>query len=186
MRKTLSLVLAVLMVLALLPAVKLTSAVAEDATTVVDVLTKATTGATGNSYSDWTYSSEDSGATYAGNSASSYDSIQLRSKSNSGIITTVSGGKAVKVTVDWNENTYATRVLNVYGSNTAYTSTADLYGDNAPEPIGTITYVQGDAAQTETEFVINDSYAFIALRSNDSAMYLNSISITWELVRSTN
>ncbi len=180
MRKTISLVLAVLMMLGLFSAVKLNSAVA-DATTVVDELTKATTGVTGTSYSDWEYSSEASGATYAGNSAGSYDSIQLRGKSNSGIITTVSGGKAVKVTVDWNENTYATRVLNVYGSNTAYTSTADLYGDNAPEPIGTITYVQGDAAQTETEFVIDESYAFIALRSNDSAMYLNSISITWEV-----
>ena len=181
MRKTISLVLAVLLMLALLPAVKLNSSVA-DATAVTDALTLETTGVSGNSYADWTYTSEASGATYVGQSAGGNDSIQLRSKNNnSGIVATKSNGTATKIVVDWNENTYSTRVLNVYGSNTAYTSAADLYDDNAGTLLGTITYVQGDAESTETEFAIEGSYAYIGLRSKDSALYLNEIDITWAI-----
>ncbi len=178
MRKTISLVLAVLMMLVLLPAVKLNSAVA-DATTVTDTLTRAVTGVSGSNYASWTYTSEASGASYAGQSAGGNDSIQLRSKNNnSGIVTTASNGKATKIVVDWNTNTYGTRVLNVYGSNTAYTSPEDLYGDNAGTLIGSLTYVQNESAATTID--IADDYAFIALRSNADALYLNSVEITWE------
>lgn len=141
-------------------------------------------GSTTQTYSDWTFSFTN-GTTYKGNSAASYQTIQLRKSSSnqpkSGIVTTSSIGKAKKVVVDW--NTYGTtgsngtpigRTLNVYGKSTAYSSPDDLYGDNKGTLIGTIV------CGTSTELIINDDYTYIGLCSNGSAMYLNSIAITWE------
>ena len=145
------------------------------ATTTTDVLNRATTGVTGTSYSDWSEKTVTSDAVYAGNSAGGNESIQLRSKDNSGIVTTTSGGKVKKVTVAWNNNTAADRTLDVYGSNTAYTAASDLYNnDNQGTKLGSI--VKG----TSTELTVTGDYAFIGLRSNNGAMYLTSISIDWQ------
>jgi hypothetical protein len=95
---------------------------------IVDVLNNALTGVTGTNYKDWTGKTAISTAVYAGNSAGDKSSIQLRSNNNnSGVVTTTSGGKVKKVAVKWNSGTAAGRVLNVYGSNTAYTAATDLY-----------------------------------------------------------
>ena len=141
---------------------------------VVDVLNLALTGAEGTTYSSWSGKTSKSSAVYAGQSAGGNDAIQLRSKdSNSGIVTTVSGGKVKKISIDWNVNTDAARELWVYGSNTAYSSPTELYnastdGDKLAEIVcGT------------TEFVIEGDYEYIGLRSGSGAMYLNSIEITW-------
>ena len=143
---------------------------------VVDVLNLALTGAEGTTYSSWSGKTSNSSAVYAGNSAGGNNSIQLRSatdKAHSGIVTTVSGGKVKKISIDWNSNTAAARELWVYGSNTAYTSPAELYdastdGDKLAEIVcGT------------TEFVIEGDYEYIGLRSGSGAMYLNSVEITW-------
>ncbi|MBR4905327.1 MAG: hypothetical protein IKZ44_00555 [Clostridia bacterium] len=168
-KKLLALLLAVCMVLALLP-----SFAAAETTGIEDVLTRATTGVTGTTYKDWTYTSEKSGVTYAGQSAGGNDSIQLRSKnSNSGIVTTVSGGKATKIVVKWNKNTTEGQTLDVYGNSTAYSAATDLYGSSAGTKIGSI--VMG----TSTELTITDEYAYIGLRSNNGALYLDEIDITW-------
>lgn len=144
------------------------------ASSVTDVLTRATTGITGTSYSGWSGKTLASGAVYAGQSAGGNESIQLRSdKSNSGIITTASGGKVTKVTVEWNSNTTSDRTLNVYGKNTAYSAATDLYGDNAGTLLGTIVY------GTSTELTVTGDYAYIGLRSASGAMYLTSVSVTW-------
>ena len=139
----------------------------------VDVLNWAATGSPTN-YTDWTYTGI-SGAEYAGQSSGNYQSIQLRSNNNnSGIVTTTSAGLVTKVAVIWNTNTYDGRVLNVYGSNTAYTAATDLYSeDTAGDLIGTIVY------GTSTELDITDSYEYIGLRSANSALYLDEIDITW-------
>ncbi len=144
------------------------------ASSVTDVLTRATTGITGTSYSGWSGKTLASGVVYAGQSAGGNESIQLRSdKSNSGIITTASGGKVTKVTVEWNSNTTSDRTLNVYGKNTAYSAATDLYGDNAGTLLGTIVY------GTSTELTVTGDYAYIGLRSASGAMYLTSVSVTW-------
>ena len=141
---------------------------------VVDVLNLALTGAEGTTYSSWSGKTSKSSAVYAGQSAGGNNSIQLRSSnSNSGIVTTQSGGKVKKISIDWNSNTAAARELWVYGSNTAYTSPTDLYnaetdGDKLAE-----------IACGTTEFVIEGDYEYIGLRSGSGAMYLNSIEITW-------
>ena len=172
-RKLLSLLLAVCMVLALLPTIA-----AAETTTVTDTLNRELTGVTSgsSSYASWSGKTSNSNAVYAGQSAGGNDSIQLRSKnSNSGIVTTASGGKATKVAVTWESNTSANRTLNVYGKNTAYSAATDLYGDDAGTLLGTIVY------GTSTELTISGEYTFIGLRSASDAMYLKTITITWEV-----
>ena len=141
-----------------------------------DELTRATTGVVSGStsYSNWSGKKVTSNAVYAGNSAGGNDSIQLRSSGNSGIITTATGGNVKKITVNWNNNTVSGRTLDVYGKNSAYSATSDLYSTNIR---GTLLgkIVKG----TSTELIINDSYSFVGVRSNDGAMYLTSITFSY-------
>ena len=96
--------------------------------------------------------------------------------SNSGIVTTASGGKAKKVTVSWNNDTQENRTLDIYGKNTAYSAASDLYGANTQgTKIGSIVF-DGES----TELTISGDYEFIGLRSNSGAMYINQIDIDWE------
>ena len=145
------------------------------ASSVTDKLTRATTGSTGTSYKTWSGKTLTSDAVYAGQSAGDKESIQLRSKdSNSGIVTTASGGKVTKVTVEWNSNTESGRTLNMYGKNTAYSAATDLYNNsNQGTLLGTIVY------GTSTELTVTGDYAYIGLRSASNAMYLTSVSVTW-------
>ena len=146
------------------------------AVTVTDVLTRDVTGATGNSYIEWSGKQLTSDAIYAGQSAGGNEAIQLRSNnSNSGIITTASGGKLKSVTVTWNSNTVTGRTLNIYGSNTAYVSPENLYDNNScGELLGTIV------CGTSTKLEIDGDYTYIGLRSASGAMYLDDISIVWD------
>ncbi len=150
-------------------------------TTVTDELTRETTGVpdqtneNNKTYSTWEGKEGSSGAVYAGQSAGDKNSIQLRSNNNnSGVITTTSGGSVKKVVVAWKDDTTDGRTLNVYGKNSAYSAATDLYGDNAGTLLGTI--VKG----TSTELTISGDYEYVGLRSASGAMYLTSISITWE------
>lgn len=145
-----------------------------------DVLNLAFTGVTTNTttYTDFKDKVGTSGAVYAGNCAGGNASIQLRTKnSNSGIVTTSSGGKAKTITIKWNSNTTSGRTLDVYGKNTAYSSAADLYSTEANTSgtkLGSIVY------GTSTSLTIDGDYAYIGLRSNSDAMYIESITIAWE------
>lgn len=147
------------------------------AATVDDVLTASLLAAPSTDYTDFSNVQVTSAAVYAGNSAkSSAQAIQLRSKnSNSGIVTTASGGKARKVVVTWDSGTTNGRKLDIYGKSTAYSNAKELYNAGTQgTKIGTITY------GTSTEFEITDDYEFIGVRSNSGAMYLTNITITWE------
>ena len=142
----------------------------------VDEMTRATTTITDGSttYSDWSGISVSSPAVYAGNSAGGNNAIQLRASSNSGIITTTSGGKATKVSVSWNSNTADARTLDIYGKNTAYSSVSDLYNTGTRgTKIGSIVY------GTSTELDIDTDYEYIGIRSNSGALYLDELEITW-------
>lgn len=143
---------------------------------VTDVLNNATTGISNGGYSEWSNKPGASGAVYAGQSAGSYSSIQLRSSNNnSGIITTASGGKATKVTVTWNENTVGGRTLNVYGNSKAYSATTDLYDTNKDgKLLGTIV------CGTSTELSITGDYEYIGFRSASGAMYIAELDVEWK------
>ena len=140
----------------------------------VDILNRALTGVTGTSYTEWNDKTVSSKAVYAGQSAGGNESIQLRATSPSGIVTTASGGKATKVVVSWNSNTADGRTLDVYGKNTAYSKTTDLYSTSTQgTKIGSIV------CGTSTELIIDGVYQYIGMRSNDGAMYIGEIQITW-------
>ena len=137
--------------------------------------------ATYTNFSNKTFTSD---AVYAGminkfiNSSNPTNVLQIRSNnSNSGIITTASGGKATKVVVEWFTGTNGTtteRTLDIYGKNSAYSAATDLYNSsNQGTKLGSIV------CGTSTELTISGEYAHIGLRSNNGAMYLTSISITW-------
>ena len=67
--------------------------------------------------------------------------------------------------------------MDVYGKHTAYTSPEQLYATAAGDQgtkLGSIV------CGTDTELTISGDYEFIGMRSNNGAMYLNSIQITWE------
>ena len=146
-----------------------------DNSMVVDILNKALTGASNSSYISWSGKTSVSDAVYAGQSAGSNNAIQLRSNnSNSGIVTTKSGGLVKKILVEWNSNTSAGRTLNVYGSKTAYTNPTELY-NNATSGTKLGTIVCG----TSVELNIDGEYEYIGLRSNSGAMYLDEIQISW-------
>lgn len=145
----------------------------EGGAAVNDELTLATTGVSGTNYTEWSGKTGASGAVYAGQSAGGNNAIQLRSKnSNSGIITTTSGGKVSKITVVWNSSTSG-RTLDVYGKSSAYSSPSDLYGNNKGTKIGSI------ASDTDTELTVEGEYTYIGLRSNSGALWLDKITITW-------
>lgn len=142
---------------------------------VVDTLNRETTGITSTSYAEWLEKKSISNAVWAGQSAGGNESIQLRSNnSNSGIITTASGGKVSKITITWNSNTTNGRTLDVYGKNTAYSSPTDLYNTSTQgTKLGSIV------CGTSTELVVEGDYEYIALRSKSGAMYITSIEVEW-------
>ena len=151
----------------------------EEINETVDQLTHDLIGVTESSYTAWEGKTSNSDAVYAGNSAggdsNSGGCIQIRSKdSNSGIVTTATGGFVRKIEVTWNSATADGRTLDVYGSNSAYESAANLYVNNTQgTKLGSI--VNG----TSTVLVIDGDYEYVGLRSASGAMYLDEIDITW-------
>ena len=137
---------------------------------VTDTITAADLPATTTSYVDFSGVQKSSSAEYAGNSAKdSSGNIQLRTKnSNSGLVSTVIGGTIASVTITVGNGS---NQVNVYGSNTAYSSASDLYGSSQGTLIGSVT-------STGT-VNFTDSYEYVGIRSDDAAIYLSSIAITW-------
>ena len=145
-----------------------------ESSVVEDTLTATILG-TGGSYSDWSGKKVNT-AVYAGNSmtatGSNAGAIQLRTtNSNSGIVTTTSGGKITKVTIT---NKSGSNTLQVYGKNTAYTKATDLYDTTKQGTLlGTIK------CGTATTLEITGDYAYVGVRSQSGAIYLTDITFTW-------
>lgn len=113
-----------------------------------------------------------SGATYSAQCASQYG-IQIRSKnSNSGIIGSHTTKTCESITVLFESHTQSGRVINVYGSNTAFTI-SDMYGSMTP--VGTIAYNGSSIASYE----FTTDYKYIGLRSADGAIYISGIDVVW-------
>ncbi len=151
--------------------------------TVTDVLTSVGLGATatgGNSYADFTGKTFTSNAIYAANiCAGNTEAIQLRSnKSNSGIVSTTSGGKLKKVVLTWGSNATAGRTVQIYGSNTAYAAPTDLYGDNKGTLLAELN--SNDATENVSTLEVTDDYEYVGIRSKADALYLTSVEIEWE------
>lgn len=153
-------------------------------TNTIDVLTAKSFNA-GNSYSDVSYTSDITNITYQGNlmkKTGTDSTIQMRTTNdNSGIVSTTSGGLLESISVEWNSETTSKRTLDIYGSNTPYTSANDLY-DSAKQgtKIGSIVY------GTSTSLTFDSDYEYIGIRSNSGALYLDSITITYKSSLSSN
>ncbi len=145
------------------------------ATTVTDVITASNLAATGTSYTDFSDVTITSNAVYAGQSAKSAEgAIQLRSKnSNSGIVSTASGGKLVSIKIDVQSGT---NTIEVYGNTNAYTSAANLYDTAGNDNQGTKL---GELSDDGT-ITVDGDYQFVGIRSKNGAVYISSIEITWE------
>lgn len=144
----------------------------------VDELTPTTLNLPGTGYVSWTKTFP-SGAVYAGITCPNKNYIQLKSGNNSGIVTTTSGGKVKFVQFAFDSSTTEGRVVEIYGKNEAYTKTDDLY-DSSKQ--GTKL---GEYAKSNTNVItltVPDEYKYIGIRSNNGALYLSYISITWEKV----
>ena len=127
-----------------------------------------------NGYVSFTNQSITSSAVYAGNIYGNASFIWMRSTSDSGIITTTSGGKIKSISVVWSTDNIAGRTIKIYGKTTSYTSTHDLYLNNKRGSlIGTIT-------QSETSIESIEGYSYIGICSTNGAIYLDEIRITWE------
>ncbi len=142
--------------------------------TVVNEITDTITGndvPTGSQYNDWTY--DGSTAKYAINSNYGVQTIQLRSSnSNSGIVSTVSGGKIKSITIEWNSGTSNARNLNIYGSTSPYSAPSDLYSGS---------YVaQLNKGDNETTYEFIEEYSYVGVRSASGALYLDSITFVWQ------
>jgi|GEM_PF-5910311 len=155
----------------------LVEADAPSVTTYTDTITRELTGSTGSSYADWSGKTSNSGVVYAGQSAGGNNAIQLRTKnSNSGIVVTgnSAGLKAKKVIITFNSSTTVNNKVDIYASNTAYTSPTELYG--SAEALGSVAY---NGSAVTYEFEITGDYLYIGLRSNNNAIYLDSVQIVW-------
>ena len=147
-----------------------------------DVLNNAFTGVSGTSYTDWeNQSTGDTSIVYSGQSAGGNSSIQLRSKnSNSGVITSknTSGKLAKSITVKFESHTGSTGQVDIYGKETAYSSPTDLYGNNKGTKLGSIV---NDGSNDDATYTVefDEAYPYIALRSNDGAIYLDEVQIEW-------
>ena len=146
---------------------------------IVDVLNQKFTGVTGTSYSSWSNKKATSDAVYAGQSAGGNSSIQLRSdNSNSGVVSTSSGGNVKEIAVKWESNTSKGRKLNIYGSAGAFAAATDLYNSSKQGTLlGTLEF-SGNINDISKLTIIGD-YPFIGFRSASGAMYLKEVSITW-------
>ena len=150
---------------------------------VADTLNNAFIGVSGTTYVDWSNKTGGSGVVYAGQSAggdnTSGAAVQLRTKnSTEGIVVTSNTASSVvsSITITWNGTTASGRTVNIYGRDTAYTSPAELFGNDKGTLIGSLSY---DGNNLVTSVNITGSYSFIGLKSNSSALYLESIQISW-------
>ena len=126
-------------------------------------------------YQDFEGVKDQSPAEYKGQACGNTSNyIQLRTSSNnSGIVSTVSGGVAKEVVLAWTAGKNDGKVVEVYGSNVAYTAATDLYGANKGTLLGTI-----DSNSTTLE--ITGEYRYVGIKSSSGALYLDSVEITWD------
>lgn len=160
-------------------------------TTVTDELTPGSWDITGqNNYSQKKTITLSSGVSYSGyffanKNGNMTPNLRLQIKEDfqkskrTGFYTTASSKVAKKITISLASDYSANTTLQVYGSNTAYTSAEDIFDS---EKCGTLL---GEITKTKTDAIIlsdAQSYKFIAVRAKGGAALINSISIEWASV----
>ena len=146
----------------------------------VDTLTKTLTGISGSAYKDWAGKTDASDVVYAGNSYGSSSAIQLNTGTTyyQGIVTTGNPNShdAKNIVIKWNGSTTSGRSVSIYGKNEAYSSTKDLYDDDAKGSLVTTLTCNEDRDDSEYTFVAD--YKYIGIKAS-GALYIDSIDIQW-------
>lgn len=120
-------------------------------------------------------------AVYAGKTSKNANgAIQVRSNnSDTGIVTTTSGGNLQSISVTWNSTAVDGRTLEIYGKNTPYTNAADLFNaDSRGTRIGTI--VKGTSSSLNVPNGVR--YKYVGIRSKENSCPLDDITIEWDIV----
>lgn len=153
--------------------------------TVTDELTATILNVSTNGYKKFATKTLSSGASYDGvayvGTGKSQKGIQIKLKTDkgyTGIITSASGGTIKSITINFNSNN--TQALDIYGKNTAYTTTEDLFGSAAGELIKNVPN-----SKTAVTITPNKAYKFIGFKSNNGTNYIDKITIVWEKAAST-
>ena len=140
---------------------------------VTDEITATGLGVSGNSYSSYTDKTFTSDAVYSAQCMKdSSDNIQMRTTgSNSGVVTTSSGGTIQSVTINVGSGT---KTVQVYAKNTAYSSPSDLFSNDSATQ-GTLI----DSTSSTKAITFTGSYTYFGVRSSSGAIYLSSIEVTY-------
>ncbi len=136
-----------------------------------------------NTYDVATYTSETTGITYTVQATKTASTIgtglQFRSKNNnSGLVVTANTKNAVFKNIQFKacEGATTNNTMDVYGNTAAYTNPTELYADATK---GTLI---GSLKQNDTNtLAATTDYNFFGMRSNNAAIYLEEIIITYDI-----
>lgn len=149
---------------------------------VSDSFTKDLLDGSITNYQDLSNVKLTSSARYTLNAASNKGKcFQLRSSKNSGVVTTTTGGVAKTVTVVWfNDGTLVNgRTIDIYGKNEPYAAVSDLYSKGTEgTKIGSVVY-DANATTLTASVNLEGNYPYVGFRSQDGALYTESITIDW-------
>ncbi len=161
-------------------------------TAVIDELTSVNLELQAGSYASFAGKKITSAALYAGNAMKNEQgAMQIRKSSDSqdpsAIVTTASGGTVRKIIVEWDTNTTSGHTLEIFGKSTAYKSASNMYGSSSATEgnlIQSVTFKKNGSAQTDV-IQIEEDYGYIGFRSGTGAVYINKITIEWEVATQT-
>ena len=92
-----------------------------------------------------------------------------------GIVMKTSQAAASKLIITWDNSNGTGKSFEVYGKNTPYTSTKDLYGDNPGNLIETVAY----SSDVPTTIDLGGKYTYIAVKPKGGVSYVTSFEFIW-------
>ena len=145
-------------------------------TTVTDVITADSLGLTGAAYNTFNNVEINGGspARYSGTVAKDKKLMKINKVTPNGIISSVSGGLLKSITVEWPKQ--SARVLNIYTSATAFSSTKDLYSEDL---IVSNTIEITAAGGTNKVTFSADNIKFFGIRPKVYSLLLSKITVEW-------
>ena len=183
-KRPISILLSVLMVVSLFAIVPLTASAATTKNFEDKLKVENTT--TTLAARTWTWSDTPSGAVYNGKLKDTTGDMTFYTDQDSqqGFVTTASGGTAVSIRLDWaiNLNTLNRKKVYIYGKNSAYTSYTDVFDSSKR---GTLINTINVGSNKQETFTISGNYKYIAFRvgvtsgTNDN-IYIDNILVTWQ------
>lgn len=153
------------------------------AATVEDTITYSVLSPEATGYTNHTYTSSTTNATYEGvlYQTSTQNLIQMRtSGSNSGLVVTTSGGVLEKVSVQFGGSTTSSRSVDIYGKNDNYTGSVDLYSTDSMVT-GTNLRKVSFGGNTELQEVTEvQGYTAFGIKPVGGALYLSQVVVVWQ------